>query len=311
MSDFNLKGFNSIKADKGLIDRTIYHVAHPKQKNDQRYMKRIVVSAVSLLILFTGYYLYHNNGQNDASPNSNEIIVTDDGGLQIPTIELPENAENADMMGVIVYNGNIYMQTTTAFDVENAKALLGEKLGTTKGNLDEWSKQDEFSVEFASTGITDVYTVKGYDPDFRIMSYAKIDGEVQAEFYEHLNGITIYDGKDIFGQLKMIGHTESAKYQLFSDWDNSNDNYEPVDITVLNSFVSTLNDTVPYSLTTIEDELGDFRNDEQYRELVVNLSDGTTVSLAVVKGGYIRYGYTDVYFKMDDEVFEEIWAEMN
>lgn len=69
------------------------------------------------------------------------------------------------------------------------KTYWGEKLGTTKGNIDGWSKQEAYDEEFASTiGETDVYAVKGYDKDFRVMTYER-EGEFSAEFYENLNGI--------------------------------------------------------------------------------------------------------------------------
>jgi hypothetical protein len=66
---------------------------------------------------------------------------------------------------------------------ESAEYLLGEKLGTTKGNIDEWSKQDDYAVDFASTiEKRDVYAVKGYDKSFRIMTYQKVNETTYAEF---------------------------------------------------------------------------------------------------------------------------------
>jgi hypothetical protein len=55
------------------------------------------------------------------------------------------------MMPLIVYNGRVYTLSGAAINLENGKKILGERLGTTKGNIDEWSKQDEYCKELAST----------------------------------------------------------------------------------------------------------------------------------------------------------------
>ncbi|MDM5328503.1 hypothetical protein [Neobacillus sp. CF12] len=152
------------------------------------------------------------------------------------------------MIGLIVFNGKIYTQTRTEIGAENAKAIIGEKLGTTKGTIDEWSKQEAYDEEFASTiGIADVFSAKGYDSNFRIMTYGERDGEPYAEFYENLNGITINSGKDVFGKLKTVGNVSSAEYRTFSDWDKSVENYHLIaDMKILNDFVKELNKTKPF-----------------------------------------------------------------
>lgn len=286
-------------------------------QNNQRYGSKMIVALVSLLIVLgslIGYKNYIENSSNQqASPSNKEPFSTEVGSIYVPAIELPKNTENANMIGLIVYNGRIYTQTTTEIDAESAKDVLGEKLGTTKANIDEWSNSDKYDVEFASSiGKTDVYTVKGYDKAFRIMTYSENDGEINSELYECLNGITIHDGGDVFGKLKMTGTISSAQYRDFSDWNYNVDNYYPInDKDLLNSFVKELNHTSPHTREKIEDTLGDFRNDETYKEMIIHLIDGSKVSLVVIKGGYISYGYSDLYFKMDDEVFKEIWDQLN
>jgi hypothetical protein len=234
-------------------------------------------------------------------------------GLQIPAIVLPESSDNLDMIGLIVYNGNIYTQTATKMDAASAKAVLGTKLGTTKGNIDEWSKQDEYAVEFASTtiGEADVYSVQGYDQTFRIMTYYESESKVYTEFYECLNGITVLDGEDVFRKLQMTGNILSTQYRSHSDWYYNVDNYYPLDdMDLINLFVEELNHTVPYTGEIVEEKLGDFRNDEHYREMILHLKDGSKISLVVLKDGYIRYGNSNLYFKMESEIFKQIWDEL-
>lgn len=283
-----------------------------EMKHSRSTRWRAIAITASLLLLLGGYgsYTYIRDHQEPAPPGS--LVVAEDGAVQVPAIQLPNDSENADMIGLIVYNGKIYTQTDTAIAAAHAQALLGEKLGTTKGNIDEWSKQKEYAIEFASTiGKMDVYAVKGYDKDFRIMSYSEHDGTVYAEFYECLNGITVHDGEDVFGKLNMSGNIVSAQYQSFSDWDNSTDHFYTIaDIELLNTFTLELNRLTPYPRQDVENVLGNFRNDDDYRRLSISLNDGSIVGLIVLKEGYIYYGSPSVYFKMDNEVFAKLWEAL-
>jgi hypothetical protein len=311
---------NKIEIPKELSERSKLGIlkARAQMPNRKRFWSIGIALAASLMIGFGSYGVYKNYLQKDhnsTTPNNNTTIVTKDGGLQIPAIKLPKNTNNSkmDMIGLIVFNGKIYTQSATEITGERAKDLVGEKLGTTKANIDEWSTQDKYAVEFASTvGETDVYTVQGYDKNFRIMTYTEINGEVYSEFYESLNGITVYDGQDIFGKLKILDNIEKVQYRNFNDWNNSVDNYHPIeDRDLVNTFVEELNHAVPYIGESIEDKLGDFRNEEKYKELTLQLKDGTKVKLVVIKGGYIHYGFLNLYFKMKDETFLKMWDLLN
>ena len=130
-----------------------------------------------------------------------------DQGLRIPALSVPEPKEWAmyDMIGTLVYNGSIYTQTENQYmdlEAEQKEALLGEYLGHATSSLDEWSSFEEYDKEFASTYEGDVYSVKGYDPDFRVcIRYEEeYDGEKHLFlfFLERLNDITINTGYDVF-----------------------------------------------------------------------------------------------------------------
>ncbi|MBE1556261.1 hypothetical protein [Sporosarcina limicola] len=301
---------NTIEIPKELHERGNRGVQQAKsemQKNKGFRSKGIALVA-SLLIVIGGYGVYKYYPTFNNMP-----IVAVGEGLQIPAIDLPTSNGMADMVGLIVYNGKIYTQTSTKVDPERAKDLLGEKIGETKGNINEWSKQNQYAVELASTiGKVDVFTVKGYDKNFRIMTYAENDGELTAEFFECLNGITLHDGSGVFGELKMAGNSVNAQYRNSSDWNHEVENFHPIDDEdLLNSFVEQLNHTVPYDSENVEAKLGDFRNDENYKEMILNLTDGSTVSLLVLKDGYIRYGSLNLYFKMDNPVFEKMWEQLS
>lgn len=251
-------------------------------------------------------------GQNTPGKDTAPLDTAGDSGLEIPALQLPENTNGAsyDMIGLFVYNGKIYTQTGTEIDAENGKKLLGDKLGTTKGNIDEWSKQDEYAVEFASSiGEMEVYTAKGYDKDFRLMTYNVYDDGAYAQFYECLNGITIHSGQDVFGKLKIEGNITKAYYRSYYDWNNGIENYKPIeDAELYNNFAKELNNTIPYSYESAE--IDEYRNNGDYRELKLELKDGSIVQLALYKNGFIRYGYSDFFMKMEHEVFQKLWDQM-
>ncbi|WP_422124499.1 hypothetical protein DHX103_06685 [Planococcus sp. X10-3] len=306
---------NKIEIPEELSDRSKTGISQAKKemhKGRKRFNGKFIGVAAALFLSIGAFVLFNNFSSNGTSGHSEALIVNEDGSVEIPALQLPEDTSNADMIGLIVYNGKVYTQTRTEIDAEDAKALLGEKLGTTTGTIDEWSTQEAYDDEFASTiGVTDVYSVNGYDKDFRIMAYHEQDGGQYAEFYENLDGITISSGEDVFGKLNMFGNVSTAEWRTFTDWNNDIENYKPIsDMAVLNAFLEELNKAKPLAREQNSDPIGDFRNDEVYRELIIHLDDGSRVSLTLLKDGYIYYGFMAVYFEMDEGVFSTMWEQL-
>lgn len=239
-------------------------------------------------------------------------VIRHTNGIYIPKIKLPKGSTaSMDMIGLIVYDGRIYTQTSTDIEPSDAESFLGEKLGITKGDIDEWSKQESYSVEFISNiSARNVYTVKGYDKKFRIMMYNKIDGTIYSEFYECLNGITIKTGDDIFGKLKIENNIKSAMYEDYNSWNNGEKKYkELLKLDKVYSFVGKLKDTIPYSTESLS-YLWDEKNKTNKKLLYLTLKDSSRVRLVLYKDGYIGYGMSHVFFKMESEDFNDLWNEL-
>ncbi|PWL42430.1 MAG: hypothetical protein DBY45_08805 [Clostridiales bacterium] len=227
-------------------------------------------------------------------------------GIYIPQIVLeePEPGVAVDMVGLIVYRGSIYTWTNN-LTLSNAQeqALRGEYLGRTKGNIDEWSKQDDYSKELASSiGKEDVYTVCGYDRDFRIMTS---DGQGNVGIYERLNDIWLESGNDLFGRMKLKGNLEAFCWQPLSEWDSGVENrYDPgLSEEVVNAFIDGLYDAVYM-------EKADWRQLEP-KPCYLTLKDGTEIRLMLLKGGYVKYlgmGGNGV-FRMEESVFNEVYED--
>jgi hypothetical protein len=319
MSNNIKKEINKIVIPKSLHERSKKGVFKAKdevidiRKKRKKYKGRVLIAVASVLLTIGGFTLIEQMNQPATLPNEDILYGNADGSITIPEIKLPEEDTLANMIGLIVYNNKIYTQTDTEIIPKYAKSLLGEKLGTTKATIDEWSNQDEYSVEFASTiGITDVYSVKGYDKGFRIMTYEERDGKTFAEIYESLNDITIESGEDLFGKLKISNNVKLAHLRYYSDFYYSSDNYRNIaDMDLIHSFFNNLNGAKPITQERLPLSKQDYYNDERFRELTVYLNDGTKVRLTLFEGGYIHYGYMPIYFKMDDlENFNNIWVQL-
>jgi len=309
MSDKIKQEMNRIQIPNELHERAIIGVKNAKSEMTKRknYLYKVVPLAVSIVFLSVGGYSVWN-ANHQSYENQNIVSSLDKNGVTIPAIELPKSGETAKMMPLFVYKGRIYIQSSTKIDPSQVKNLLGEKLGKTRAGLDEWSNQDDYAVEFASSiGEVDVYSVKGYQQEFRLMTYDVSSG--YAEVYESLNGVPISSGSEIVERLHLM-NIAKAKSRTYDDWNNSTEKYTEInDKVLLNSFVNALNDSIPYLREDVEAKLGNFQNNEQYKELTISLTDGTNVTLWVVKDGYISYGNA-LYFKIDHEVLMNLWNQM-
>lgn len=203
----------------------------------------------------------------------------------------------ADMLGMIVYKGEIYVQTNgDMLPQKVARMLKGQKLGISKDTIDEWSDKAAYNEEFASTiGKQPVYSVKGYDENFRIMTYEK----ERAQIYEHIDE----QGADLFHQMKLKGNIASAVYQDKDEWYEGSETFHKVtNQQALEQFVEALYVAKPVESPTERADL---------KQLTFTLKDGTTVSLRLFKKNHtVHYGFVGIGFKVDKEAFDALWNSL-
>ena len=254
------------------------------------------------------------NGNDDSSvallaKNTNE----QNKGIFIPEIKLPSDTEPAaKMMGLIVYQGRLYLQSSSADVVNNADKLVGKKLGTTKGNLTEWSTQSDYAVELASTvGVQDVYTVKGYDKSFRIMTYGKLNGQTYADLFECLNGIAVKTGNDVFGKFEIENNIDSINYEDSDSWNSGKDHYKTLTrFDQFANFLAALENSIPLEQESLSYLFTETDLTSQ-KFLQVKLKDGTEVNLRLFKDGYVYYNGINIVFKVEDSAFAGLWNQLN
>ena len=156
-----------------------------------------------------------DNGVMVPAPPWDSVYISPD-----PMPEAPEPGVAADMMAFFIYNGRMYVQTGQYAD----PSLREGYVCTVKGDIDEWSGADEY-VEGASSIGGDVYSVKGYDTNFRLCMDGP-DGLI--EFYDCLSDMTLYSGADLFETCLHVENYVGAYYILDADWEENIDNrHEP------------------------------------------------------------------------------------
>ena len=307
------------------------------RREDYRRVKRkkqknVFVSAACLcLAAFIGIGLWKGGvfdgvkvlkeSQKDSDTNtvSPPEVHYEGYAVSIPPIEIPQSEEgvSADMIGLVVYRGGIYTETSRYYgdDAQALYSLVGEYLGYATGTIDEWSSQDEYSREFASTCTGDVYSVNGYDTDFRICMCQNIEdsnGEqiLWLQFYERLNGIGVTYGSDLFGdRLNMAGNWNEVLYNSHESWDNGVSAYMPLPGITENDIESFLSSLYSGEFEYVYDTDKNFYDSSKTQgHLFFTMNDGTKIELRLFEGGYVGYQDMGWYFvKMPGEDFDRIF----
>lgn len=249
-------------------------------------------------------------------------------GVSIPAVTLPDGSNPIaySMIGLVVYKGQIYTQAGDYFgeDAKPLEALVGAHLGTAKGNLNEWSSQDAYATEFASTVPGEVYSVKGYDAGFRICIRGEIRYDEQEEpvvwiqFFDCLNGITLRTGRDLFeDRLCVSENTESVRFETHADWDNGTGSVQTADVDP-EAWAAFLEQVDNGAFVNMYDPNGDWSDPENdyttvydtpnQTHLYLTMRDGTTVELRLIEGGYVGYQPLAWYFvQIPEDAFNAVY----
>jgi len=309
-----MRGKDLLKDITNIDDEIIREAATSGRiKKKSVWIKWGAIAASLVLILLTTL----NSGRIYNFLKGRDINIENNKnyGVYIPPIQLPESSvsdegESGIMLGLIVYKGKVYIQD----DLYNGEAaiavnrLTGEDLGYAYGHIDGWSNQDEFSKEFASTVVGEVYSVNGYSTDFRLCVKADyfIGGELTecVAFFQNLNGISLNTGTDLFGdKLRISDNWNDVKYQKDDNW-NSLDPYIYNDLSGI-----TKNDINSFLNELFCSKFVDISRTDQYRSaprhLIFYMNDGTRVELRLFEGGYVGYQPLDwECVKMPGKIFD-------
>ena len=302
-----------------FIDNDLIQEAANIRKKRKKCTKWYAI-ACSLCVILIGTVLLRWVILNDKLDNNNTTVVDEEEAknslVYIPKIELPKKSSvQTDMIGLIVYKGKIYTQAESfcgqkASEINN---LVGNRIGYAKGNIDEGAKQEEYAKEFAGTVSGDVYTVNGYNEDFRIcIKGSDNDGTGNVidyiNFYENLNGIGLNNGKDLFGdRIRLEKNWDNVKYLTHENWDNGWPDYNYLNLSNI-----TERDIDKFIQELYRGEFVDLTNKDIYdkpnHHLYIYMKDNTRVELRLFEGGYVGYQPLGWYFvKMPGEIFNKLY----
>lgn len=291
--------------------------------NKKSMNKRIFISAASLaIILVAGGTAYYNLSNNPTFKGSSPIETNDNSkSYTVPLIELPKESSGVskDMLALFVYQGKVYIQSNTNFTLdkdnitpikEDILKLKGDYIGQTVGSIDEWSTQDDYAKELASTiGEAKIYTVNGYDSNYRLMAYYEWKGGFSCQIFDSFGGLTINKGSDYFNLLNLNKNVTSLSYESFDSWNNGLASKSEVPITpAFNNFLDALNDSKPIGNDI--DLLLENQDAERQKFITITTKDNLNTTLRLVKGGYV-YDSQIGFFKVSDEAFNALWSTLD
>ncbi|MFF2886839.1 hypothetical protein [Paenibacillus sp. NPDC057967] len=297
----------SIVPDQGMEERLKGAVGAPK-KRKRRFITYGAASLAAVCLVVWAVAQYGPERLNTLDM----IVQPVSDAVVIPKIKLPKKSNAlADMIGLIVYEGNIYTQTSTRMTPADAKLLRGERLGRTKGGIDEWSKKTDYEELASTIGVTDIFAVNGYDQSFRIMSYHEENGEIYAELYECLNGITIRTGEDLIGKLRLKDRVQSVTWQPYDAWYYSKPEYgELAADETIDQFVAALYEAKSFDRDRLNAE-GIYERDKLLQKMLyLMLEDGTEVQLWLFPGNYVMYVGAPVFFQVEEQAYQALWNGM-
>lgn len=258
-----------------------------------------------------------NKNENSADSVHTDISAKTEYKLYTPSVKLPENISdntmNSCMIGCLVYKGKVYTSSDSYnADAAEFKHLVGEYVGEAKGNLDEWSVQDEWSKEFASTYSGPVYKVNGYDEEFRLCIYLDTEDGVWLQLLDNYDGIGLNTGADLFeNRLHLKENLENIRYLTHNDWnDGSNAEYKElsgVSDERLENFFNSLCESPFEKIDYVNDS--DFYDADKQGHIYLNMKDKTVIELRLIDGGYVGLQELGWYFvKMPAEIFEPVFS---
>jgi hypothetical protein len=326
------KSLDQLEISPDFNERTskLMKEARSSRQKSSPMTRKLVYTFASAAILISAGTIALNYGNLFPAKEGTHLTTEDSAiqsedtaskGITVPVIKLPDAEASgiaADMIGLFVYQGRIYQQSNTALvmdenyvvNKDDMMNLRGDYLGKTKGSINEWSKQEDYATEFASTiGESEIYTVKGYDSKNRLMVYSEYeDGSFGCQIYDSFGGDVLTIGADYFDVLHLQDNIVSYQWESFDSWNYGKG--ERTDATINDGFQQFID--ALYTSTPMGDMFDMFTENVDYdsqKFIYVKTRDNLITSLRLFKGGYL-YAPMVGFFKMDQNSFDTFWNSM-
>lgn len=269
-----------------------------------------LAACLCLLVVGTVVWKPWSPGENKpASPPTSAAQTAK--GITIPkaevTLSQPEGVE-MDMLAFFIYQGRCYLQYDR---LDHGSDLVGEKVGTATGLIDEWTPAEGY-VELAGSVSGDFYTVRGFDPAF--MLCMKEEGNA-VQLFVCNNGITLYQGSELFEDR--LGLSDGLKAVTYEDEDSWYDGKEDIhtlnDLDAIKTLIAAM-DEAKFQLSDQADlyEEQDGGLSKELYHVYCKLDNGVTVTLRLFQGGYVTFtGLPDACVQVPEATFDAFLAALN
>ena len=228
-----------------------------------------------------------NGSVGEESHNQMKIeLEHGNGGVYVPPLEANEGGNmvtEADVASFFTYQGRSYVACSR---IPDGSHLVGEKLGTSDGHVDEWTPESGY-VEDSARG--DFYAVNGYDPTHLLCMQ---DEEGIVTLYWNNNDITVKTGSDV---LETVFHLPGQVVEAAMQGQSMAGGRDIPHLDRLHAWLEELCNTPAVSA-----EEANLTSKDVYGDLILKKADGVTVHLVLYDGGYVQIeGLDPVCWQLD------------
>lgn len=267
--------------------------------------------AACLCLLVAGTVVWKPWSQGGSKPAGPPTSAAQTAkGITIPKAEVALSQTEgvaADMLAFFIYQGRCYLQYDR---LDHGSDLVGEKVGTATGLIDEWTPAEGY-VELAGSVSGDFYTVRGFDPTFLLCM--KEEGNA-IQLFVCNNGITLYQGSELFEDR--LGLSDGLKAVTYEDEDSWYDGEEDIhtlhDLDAAKALIAAM-DKATFQLSDQADlyEEQDGGLSKELYHVYCKLDNGVTVTLRLFQGGYVTFtGLPDACVQVPEATFDAFLAAL-
>ncbi len=211
----------------------------------------------------------------------------------------------------VIYKNRIY-NLFQSVNNDTAKKIELSKIGITNKDANDYynSKQslDINSIYSTMSTGTEIYSIKGYDPNIRIL----VNDINSSIIFESLENVKINSFKELVKLLNLDTNFLSANILINSSTSGpvtSSNSVTKKEISSekYNNLINILNEA---SLINSTEVLNYFKKTgkNENKGVEILLKDGTNISLVIYSSGYINY--RSLYFKITSDSFKKIYNEI-
>lgn len=307
---------------------------YSKNKNDIFNFRMIEIATFACIIVFVtivGISNFNNNFfnikisanqkddfnvANDSIINNNEYHeanLSDQKIYSIPKINdyYESTSYQVDIAyNFIIYKNRIYnMIQNVNNDIANNLKL--DKIGITDKDANDYynskSILDVKSIYSAFSIGTEVYSLKGYDPNIRLMVY----NNGSAMIFESLKNVKIDNFTELVNLLNLNKNVKSVNsiVNIVNGPTVSNKDVTKNEISneKYSELINILNNTYLVDIDEIRANYNKNGKNENKR-IEISLQDGTNVYLTIYSNGYVNY--SSLYFKIANDSFEKLYNQL-